>query len=88
MNEKVRKQMVLAMETVMRGLNDEDIFEGWLRCGVADGDLDEDSTWKDVDDWYIKDGNFTDLMNLFCRKMKQATADGCDGALYCNGVIS
>lgn len=85
---KSRKQMVLAMETVVRNINNEDYMESWLMGGVADGDLNEDSTWEDVDDWYVEDGNFTDLMNLFCRIMRGATNDGINGCLYCDGIIS
>ena len=48
-------------------------MNSWLMSGVADGDLNSDSTWADVDDWYVEDGHFTDIMNLFCRIMKYAT---------------
>lgn len=87
MNVKERKQLVLSMERIIRSLNDEEFLDSWLMCGVADGDLNEDSTWEDVDDYYIKD-EFTDIMNLFCRIMKNATADGVNGCLYCDGIIS
>ena len=88
MNKKERKQLVLAMETVVRSLNNEVRLNSWLMSGVADGDLNSDSTWADVDDWYVEDGNFTDIMNLFCRIMKYATDDGVNGCLYCDGIIS
>lgn len=81
-----RKKMVVAMEYIARQINDEDIFMGWLMCGVADGDikygdLDPDS----VDDWYIEDDNFKDLMTCFLRKM---TAAYKSGGLYCGKVVS
>ena len=88
MDKKERKQLVLAMETVVRSLNDEERLNSWLMGGVADGDLNSDSTWADVDDWYVEDGHFTDIMNLFCRIMKYATINGCNGILYCDGIIS
>lgn len=87
MNYKKRKELVLSMERIIRSLNDEEFLDSWLRCGVADGDLNEDSTWEDVDDWYVEDG-FTDLMNLFCRIMRSATSDSVNGCLYCDGIIS
>lgn len=88
MDKKERKQLVLAMETVVRSLNNGVRLHSWLMSGVADGDLNSDSTWADVDDWYVEDGHFTDIMNLFCRIMKYATINGVNGILYCDGIIS
>ena len=91
-NENERKTMVACMEYIVRNLNDEDIFMSWLMTGVADGDLSyhELSTnltsEKDmVDDYYIEDDNFSDLMSLFLRLMARANKSG---GLYCNGVVS
>ena len=35
-----RAKMVSAMEFIARQVNDEEVFEGWLMCGVADGDIE------------------------------------------------
>ena len=34
-----RAKMVLAMEYICRQINDEVAFNGWLMCGVPDGDI-------------------------------------------------
>lgn len=98
MDMKERKQLVLAMETVTRAINDEEILEGWLMCGVADGDLDSDSTWEDVDDFYVEnDVRFADLMSCFVRTMRRMVDDDefdeeerkkGNGYLYCDKVVS
>lgn len=94
MNKHERAKMVRAMETVMRGLNDEDIFEGWLVAGVADGDIDGTETDEDLE-YYCEDKVFQDLMATFCRIMHLATCDGqkngrfdATGILYVDGLIS
>lgn len=91
-NENERKTMVACMEYIVRNLNDEDIFMPWLMSGVADGDLSYHelannlTSEKDmVDDYYIEDDNFSDLMSLFLRLMARANKSG---GLYCNGVVS
>ena len=35
-----RTRMVKAMEYICRQINDEDVFNGWLMGGVADGDIE------------------------------------------------
>ena len=84
MSVKSRKQMVLAMEMLARSINDENIFEGWLICGVADGDI-QDYKLEEVDDYYIEDEHYKDLMSLFIRKMSQAYHSG---GLYDDGITS
>ena len=81
-----RKKMVLAMEYIARQINDEDVFEPWLMLGVADGDLSY-GEWDPevVDDYYIEDDNFRDLMDCFLRRMKYANKSG---GLYCNGIVT
>ena len=76
MNIKERKQTVLAMENLVRSVSNEEYIESWLMCGVADGDLNENSTWEDVDEYYIKDDNFAELMQLFLKIMSRAYKDG------------
>ena len=90
MDEKLsvteRKKLVLAMEYIARQINDEGVFEGWLITGVADGDLDY-GEWdcEKVEDYYIEDDNFKDLMTSFLRRMARAKKSG---GLYCNGIVS
>ena len=86
MKESKRRKMVLAMEYIARQINDEDVFEGWLMGGVADGDIPYASIdVDDVDDYYIEDGNFKDLMSCFLRRMVGAWKSG---GLYCDEVVS
>ena len=40
MNKVERAKMIVAMEFIARQINDEDVFDRWLMCGVADGDID------------------------------------------------
>ena len=86
MNKIERAKMVLAMEYICRQINDEDVFEGWLMCGVADGDL-KYGEWDTevVDEWYLKDKNFKDLMSCFLRRMSGAYKSG---GLYCDDIVS
>ena len=83
MNFKARAEMVKAMDTVMRAVNDEDVFEPWLMFGVADGDICEYTTDDDLE-YYCEDDTFAELMGLFMHLMAQAKKSG---GLYCDGVI-
>ena len=79
-----RKQMVLAMEKIVRSVDNEEIIQGWLMCGVPDGDIqryEED----EVDEYFTEDKNFAELMGLFLRIMKRAEKDG---GLYSDRVSS
>ena len=86
MKREERMKMVKAMEYIARQLNDEEILESWLANGVADGDIaDGDlTTYADIDDWYIEDQHFSDLMDTFLYLMKMTKRNG----LYCDGVVS
>lgn len=80
-----RAKMVLAMEYIARQINDEDVFDRWLMMGVADGDIPYGSTdIADVDECYLEDGTFKDLMAEFLRVMRGAARSG---GLYCGGVV-
>lgn len=84
MNLKRRAEAVRAMETLARCINDEDILDSWLMCGVADGDINEETE----DEWleyYCEDNNFSELMGLFLRLMSRAKKSG---GLYCDGIVS
>lgn len=84
-----KRKCVLAMDRIMRCLNDEELFYDWLALGVADGDINDDTTYEDeVLDWYVEDNNFHELMHTFVSIMREAIKDGVEGALYCEGIIS
>ena len=88
MKKAERIKMVKAMEYIARQINDEEIFDGWLMNGVADGDIEYgDLSGKDeeFDEYYIEDDTFKDLMGCFLRRMESARKSG---GLYCDGVVS
>lgn len=85
MNKNERAKMILAMEFIARQINDEDVFDKWLMCGVADGDIPYSSfDLTDVDEDYINDSTFEDVMSCFLRCMKGAYNSG---GLYCDNVV-
>lgn len=84
MNFKRRVEVVKAMETLARCINDEDIFESWLMVGVADGDINEDTEDEELE-WYCEDTPFAELMGLFLRLMRRAEKSG---GLYCDKIVS
>ena len=84
MKKKLRTEVVRAMETLARSVNDEDVFEGWLMCGVADGDI-EPTTEDDELEYYIEDETFAELMGTFLNVMARAKKSG---GLYVDGVVS
>lgn len=77
MTKEMRKEMVVAMETVMRHLNDETIFESWLMCGVADGDVTREVIEDPqlLDDYYTEKEAYDELCKLFTRLVKRASKD-------------
>lgn len=88
MKKAERIKMVKAMEFIARQINDEEIFDGWLINGVADGDIeygDLSGEDEEFDEYYIEDDAFKDLMGCFLRRMASARKNG---GLYCDGVMS
>lgn len=90
MNNNERIKLVKAMEFVARQVNDEEVFEGWLINGVADGDIEYGSLEvieddKEILDCYIGDEDFAELMALFLRVMNRASKSG---GLYCDSIVS
>lgn len=88
MNIPERTKMVKAMEFIARQINDEEVFEGWLINGVADGDIEYgDLTVGEDEDlsYYLDDDNFAYLMACFLRRMAAARKSG---GLYCDKVLS
>lgn len=74
---KKRAEMVKAMETIARSINDEEVFMGWLMCGVADGDITSETTLEEIVEMgYTDDGTIVDLMDCFLRCMKAAYQSG------------
>lgn len=73
-----RKRMVLAMEYIARHINDETIFwDVWATYGVADNDIPYGSFDTDnVDEYYIEDENYKDLVDTFMNCMTLAKKDG------------
>ena len=79
-----RNQLVLAMERLVRSVNDESLLMTWLMYGVPDGDI-KNYTVEEVDDSFVEDEMFAVLMGMFLRIMAQAEEDG---GLYADGVVS
>lgn len=64
----------------------EDILDGWLMNGVADGDIEYGDLSDDpVDDYWTENENFKDLMRVFTACMARANKSG---GLYCDGIVS
>ena len=88
MNKLERIKMVKAMEFIARQVNDEEVFDYWLSCGVADGDIEygnlsaEEGETEDLD-YYLEDDHFSDVMRTFLRLMQAAKKSG---GLYCDGI--
>lgn len=89
MNNKTkidRLKMVSCMEYIARQINNEDVFDGWLMIGVADGEIEYgDLDFNNIPEYYIEDDNFKDLMSCFLRRMVDAYKSG---GLYCGGIVS
>lgn len=75
MNKNIRKDNILAMERLVRCINNEEIIESWLMCGIPDGDI-KNYTRDEVDDYFIEDKNLKDLITLFLKLMTKANNDG------------
>ena len=84
MNLHNRVNLVRAMETIARSINDEEIFSQWLLYGVADGDINEETSYEYLE-LYCEDVAFADIMERFLDLM---TAAKNSGGLYCDDIIS
>lgn len=84
MNVIERTKLVRAMELIARTVNDEGVFHEWLVCGVADGDIRE-NTPDDELEYYIEDEKFADLMDTFLCVMSNAHKSG---GLYADKIVS
>ena len=86
-DKKQRALMYKAMDYIVRCVNSEDYIDTWFMCGVADGDINDDTTIEEImcDDYYMDAQNFSEIMGLFLRIMSKANKDG---GLYAGGVTS
>lgn len=81
-----RTDIVRAMDTMVMCINDESLIDTWLSCGVADGDITEETTDKEIiEAGYTSDTTFKELMDLFIKLMHKA---GNNGGLYADGIVS
>lgn len=85
MNTKERIEVVKAMETLARSINDERVFDTWLLCGVADGDINENTSDEELEFYVEDDKEFADLMHTFLKCMNGAYKNG---GLYVDKVVS
>lgn len=84
-----RRKMIVAMEYILRNLNDEELFEEWLLDGVADGDIEYGNfDTEAVDNYYISSRTFARLMGMFLNMMHFASSYGDNTGLYCGDVLS
>lgn len=85
-NVMERAEMVKAMEVLARSCNAEDYLMSWLMVGVADGDINKDTTLEDIIDMgYCDDDQFKELLDAFIKIMFNAAKDG---GIYCDGIVS
>ena len=83
-----RRKAIVCMEYLCRQINDENVLDGWLMCGVPDGEIEYgnlDISAVDEEDYMISDEGFKDLMTCFLRRMSRAYESG---GLWCGGVVS
>ena len=85
MDMKERITALRAMEFLARSVNNEELLEPWLIEGVADGDIDENTTDEELIDYVDNDEFFANIMATFLCVMHGATKDG---GLYIDGVVS
>lgn len=85
MDKAERIKIVRAMETIARCVNDEEVLYYWLSFGVADGDIDDNTTDDELDYYVGDDDIFADLMQTFLSCMKDAYRSG---GLYVDDVVS
>lgn len=84
MNLHERADMIRAMDKIARSINDEEVLETWLVCGVIDGDIDESTTSEELI-WYCEDEEFADIMDTFLHVMSKAYKSG---GLYFDNIVS
>lgn len=81
-----RKKLLVAMEYIMRNLNDEDDFSSWLCYGVPDCDIPYGNfNTNYVHDFYVSDEEcFKTIVGTFIETIKYMEYDG----ITCGGITS
>lgn len=85
MNKQKRIEVLKAMETLARCINDERVFSTWLLLGVADGDITENTSDEELEFYIENDVQFADLMHTFLKCMSNAYKNG---GLYVDNIVS
>ena len=85
---RAQAKMIIEMDNITRCVNDENIFDSWLMCGVPDGDIPYKDTisMEDLDEVIetYDEYEFKMFVGCFLRCMKSAGKDG----LYVDGVVA
>ena len=72
-----KAEIVLRMERRMRNINHEGVFMTWLSLGVADGDINEDTTPEEVIEMGYTDADtFYDLVDVYTKLVDRAAKNG------------
>lgn len=71
MEEKAK--FLRAMDYIARCVNDEEVFDSWLMCGIADGDCAV-MTDEELVEYY--DDGLESIIGCFLRLMRSAGKDG------------
>ncbi len=79
-NKQARANLVKALDLIARSVNDEDVLEIWLTYGVADGDIDNNTTADEIE-YYLDNKTLKELMTVFRKVIKKSE-------LYFDGVVS
>ena len=70
-----KARFIMMFDELCRSVNNEDLLDPWLMCGVADGDFDESTKPEDVIEMgYVE--HYDDLEKLFFKVMHSASKDG------------
>ena len=71
-----RIKLLEAMKYIASNINDEDVLDRWLMCGIPDGDTNLSL--------YCADDELEDIIHEFLIAMSRAKKRG---GLYCDGVV-
>ena len=84
--EKIRiGKEIRAMDTIVRCLNDEELFMVWLMSGVADGDCEYYDDMGLYEEYYEdNEEDFKEMVVLFRNLIKESEEDG----LYIGDVVA
>lgn len=84
--EKIRiGKEIRAMDTLVRCLNDEELFMSWLSLGVADGDCEYYDDLGLYEEYYEdNEEDFKEMVVLFRNLIKESEEDG----LYIGDVVA